>query len=112
MRYIQSKKFLVTLAAAFLLLAWLGVAPSVIPVAQAQSSTLYTQFTAQNLDATTAMNARVTYFNASGSQVLTTTHTINPYRSITINQPSQTGLATNFNGSAVFDADKPFGRSR
>ncbi len=109
MRYIQSKKFLVTLVAAFLLLAWLGGAPSVIPVAQAQSSTLYTQFTAQNLDATTAMNARVTYFNASGSPVLTTTHTVNPYRSITINQPSQVGLATTFNGSAVFDADKPFG---
>jgi len=41
--------------------------------------------------------------------VLTTTHTVNPYRSITINQPSQAGLAATFNGSAVFDADKPFG---
>ena len=58
------------------------------------------------------MNARVTYYSTSGSLVLTTTHTINPYRSITINQPSQVGLTTTFNGSAVFDADKPFGRSR
>ena len=44
-----------------ILIAALGLflAPSLIPVAQAQSSTLYTQFTAQNLDASTTMNARM-----------------------------------------------------
>ncbi|MBI5304863.1 MAG: hypothetical protein HY868_22195 [Chloroflexi bacterium] len=109
MLHIKTKLFFFVLIVSFLLLAWLGVAPPVVPIAQAQSSTLYTQFTAQNLDPSTVMNVRVKYSDANGSPVLTTTHTVNPYRSITINQPSQVGLATTFNGSAVFDADRPFG---
>ena len=109
MLHFQSKIFLLFFFVTFFLVAWLGIAPSAIPVVQAQSSTLYTSLTAQNLDPAYPMNARVTYYNYSGSAVLTTTHTIQPYRGITINQPSQTGLPTNFAGAGILDADTPFG---
>ena len=104
----DTKIIVTVLFAAFILGAWFLV-PSLTPVAQAQSSTLYTLLTAQNLDPTYPMNARVRHYNYSGSPVLTTTHTIQPYRGITINQPSQTGLPTNFAGAGILDADTPFG---
>ena len=83
-----------------------GVLVQFIPVALAQGTTIYTIFTAQNLDSTNVMNARAVYRNASGASVLTTTHTITPLRNLSISQPSQVGLPTSYTGPAAFEASR------
>ncbi len=94
---------------AVLLLAIIFLMPSSVPVAHATGPSLFTSLTLQNLDPSLPMNAKLTYFNANGQSVLSTFNTVQPYRSITINQPIQIGLPTDFAGNATLDSDTPFG---
>ncbi|MBI5650571.1 MAG: hypothetical protein HZC40_09030 [Chloroflexi bacterium] len=107
--FTKTRLFSLTLLLAFILVAWLVWARDASPLARAQSSPLYSTLIAQNQDALNTMNARMTYYNLSGSIALTTTHTVAPYRSITLNQPSQPGLATSYAGAGLFESDRPFG---
>jgi hypothetical protein len=80
------------------------------PVAQAQGpGSGMTSLVLQNLDPNSTMNAKVTYFDTNGAAMLSTLRTVTPYRSVTIDQPLQLGLPTNFSGSGTLDADTPFG---
>lgn len=93
-----------------ILLAWLGLsAPSQVPQAAAASTTLYTSLVVQNMDLYSTMNAKLTYYNSSGQTVLSTAHTLAPFRSLTIDQPSQWGLPLDYVGASMLESDTPFG---
>jgi hypothetical protein len=104
----KSRTIASTLFVIVIISVWLGASARINSAEAQAGGTLYTTLVAQNMDANTLMNARITYNNPNGSAALNIVNTVLPYHSIALNQPSQTGLSTNFSGTAMLDADMPF----
>ncbi|MCL4394789.1 MAG: hypothetical protein M1482_08325 [Chloroflexi bacterium] len=109
--YMKSKTRLIATAFALtiaLLVTWRLFPAGGVTHAAAGGGPLYTSIVVQNLDPSLQMDARLSYHNANGQALLSTTRTIAPFASITLDQPGQSGLPTTFAGSAVLDSDALF----
>ena len=102
-------KFTVSAFALIVLLAASILLSPSTPVAQAQGPGGLTSLILQNLDPFNQMNARLSYFDANGQTLVSILRTVPSYRSITLDQPSQIGLPSNYTGAATVDSDTPFG---